>query len=74
MAMNEARTIPLRNLKLIRGQNLYEGKYALLVMSNYKRNNSSAVNYTGALAQLQLSNLTGEALVLNGSGIPVGSW
>ncbi|XP_019749453.1 melanoma receptor tyrosine-protein kinase-like isoform X2 [Hippocampus comes] len=57
--MNEARTVPLRNLKLIRGQTLYEGKYALLVMSNYNRNHSAAaINFTGGLAQLQLSNLT----------------
>uniref|UniRef100_A0A4W6CT20 Receptor protein-tyrosine kinase n=1 Tax=Lates calcarifer TaxID=8187 RepID=A0A4W6CT20_LATCA len=38
IAMNDAPTIPLVNLKLIRGQNLYEGQYALLVMSNYNRN------------------------------------
>uniref|UniRef100_A0A3B4UWL8 Receptor protein-tyrosine kinase n=1 Tax=Seriola dumerili TaxID=41447 RepID=A0A3B4UWL8_SERDU len=47
IAMNEAATIPLVNLRLIRGQNLYEGQYALLVMSNYNRNLSSAtLNYT----------------------------
>ncbi|XP_061614431.1 melanoma receptor tyrosine-protein kinase-like isoform X10 [Phyllopteryx taeniolatus] len=59
VAMNEARTVPLSNLKLIRGQNLYEGKYALLVMSNYIRNRTAAtLNYTGGLRHLQLSNLT----------------
>ncbi|KAG7231372.1 hypothetical protein INR49_012212 [Caranx melampygus] len=59
IAMNEAATIPLVNLRLIRGQNLYEGQYALLVMSNYNRNLSSAtLNYTSGLRQLQLSSLT----------------
>ncbi|XP_061660769.1 melanoma receptor tyrosine-protein kinase-like isoform X4 [Syngnathoides biaculeatus] len=59
VAMNGARSVPLGNLKLIRGQNLYEGKYALLVMSNYMRNHSAAaLNYTGGLRQLRLSNLT----------------
>ncbi|XP_061522885.1 melanoma receptor tyrosine-protein kinase-like isoform X5 [Phycodurus eques] len=59
VAMNEARTVPLSDLKLIRGQNLYEGKYALLVMSNYVRNRTAAtLDYTGGLRHLQLSNLT----------------
>ncbi|XP_074484735.1 melanoma receptor tyrosine-protein kinase-like [Sebastes fasciatus] len=59
IAMNEAADIPLVNLKLIRGQNLYENEFALLVMSNYNRNHSSAtLNYTGGLRQLQLSSLT----------------
>ncbi|XP_051796575.1 melanoma receptor tyrosine-protein kinase-like isoform X2 [Acanthochromis polyacanthus] len=59
IAMNEAATIPLVNLRLIRGQNLYEGRFALLVMSNYNRNISSAtLNYTSGLRQLQLSSLT----------------
>ncbi|XP_029002381.1 melanoma receptor tyrosine-protein kinase-like [Betta splendens] len=59
IAMNEAATIPLVNLRLIRGQILYEGHYSLLVISNYNRNSSSAtLNYTSGLRQLQLSNLT----------------
>ncbi|KAM4718311.1 melanoma receptor tyrosine-protein kinase-like isoform 2-T2 [Anableps anableps] len=59
IAMNEVATIPLVNLRLIRGQNLYERQYALLVMSNYNKNISSPmVVYTGGLKQLQLSNLT----------------
>ncbi|XP_023265925.1 melanoma receptor tyrosine-protein kinase-like [Seriola lalandi dorsalis] len=59
IAMNEAATVPLVNLRLIRGQNLYEGQFALLVMSNYNRNLSSAtLNYTSGLRQLQLSSLT----------------
>uniref|UniRef100_A0AAQ5Z7Y1 Receptor protein-tyrosine kinase n=1 Tax=Amphiprion ocellaris TaxID=80972 RepID=A0AAQ5Z7Y1_AMPOC len=59
IAMNEAATVPLVNLRLIRGQSLYEGRYSLLVMSNYNRNVSSAtLNYTSGLRQLQLSSLT----------------
>uniref|UniRef100_UPI0037E8D14B melanoma receptor tyrosine-protein kinase-like isoform X2 n=1 Tax=Semicossyphus pulcher TaxID=241346 RepID=UPI0037E8D14B len=59
IAMNEAATIPLVNLRLIRGQNLYESQFALLVMSNYNKNLSSAtLNYTSGLRQLQLSSLT----------------
>ncbi|KAI3355585.1 hypothetical protein L3Q82_018406 [Scortum barcoo] len=59
IAMNEAATIPLVNLRLIRGQNLYEGQFALLVMSNYNKNHSSeTLNYTSGLKQLQLSSLT----------------
>uniref|UniRef100_A0A7N6AFC5 Receptor protein-tyrosine kinase n=1 Tax=Anabas testudineus TaxID=64144 RepID=A0A7N6AFC5_ANATE len=59
IAMNEAATVPLVNLRLIRGQNLYEGQYALLVISNYNRNlSSTTLNYTSGLKQLQLSSLT----------------
>uniref|UniRef100_A0A3Q0SJS4 Receptor protein-tyrosine kinase n=1 Tax=Amphilophus citrinellus TaxID=61819 RepID=A0A3Q0SJS4_AMPCI len=58
IAMNKVATIPLVNLRVIRGQNLYEGQYALLVMSNYYRNLSSAkLNYTSGLKQLQLSKI-----------------
>ncbi|XP_031164484.1 melanoma receptor tyrosine-protein kinase-like [Sander lucioperca] len=59
IAMNEVATIPLVNLKVIRGQNLYENHLALLVMSNYNRNLSSpTLNYSSGLRQLQLSSLT----------------
>ncbi|XP_054621745.1 melanoma receptor tyrosine-protein kinase-like isoform X3 [Dunckerocampus dactyliophorus] len=59
VAINEAPIVPLVNLRLIRGQNLYESQYALLVMSNYHRNySSSTLNFTGGLRQLQLSSLT----------------
>uniref|UniRef100_A0A8D3AFL4 receptor protein-tyrosine kinase n=1 Tax=Scophthalmus maximus TaxID=52904 RepID=A0A8D3AFL4_SCOMX len=59
IAMNEASVVPLVNLRLIRGQNLYEGRFSLLVMSNYNRNHSSAtLNYTSGLRQLPLSSLT----------------
>lgn len=60
IAMNEVATIPLVNLRLIRGQTLYEGQYALLVMSNYNKNHSSSTpDYTSGLKQLQLSSLSG---------------
>nr|XP_057916872.1 melanoma receptor tyrosine-protein kinase-like isoform X2 [Doryrhamphus excisus] len=59
IAINEVPIVPLVNLRLIRGQNLYESQYALLVMSNYHRNySSSTLNFTGGLRQLQLSSLT----------------
>ncbi|XP_068200038.1 melanoma receptor tyrosine-protein kinase-like isoform X2 [Antennarius striatus] len=57
IAINEAANIPLVNLRLIRGQSLYENQYALLVVSNYKRNASSH-GYVSGVKQLQLSNLT----------------
>lgn len=58
--MNDAAIVPLGNMRLIRGQSLYDGEFALTVMSNYKPHLTSALNYSG-LQQLQLSNLTGEA-------------
>lgn len=59
IAMNEVSTVPLVNLKLIRGQNLYD-KFSLLVMSNYLSSNvTGAPRYISGLRQLQLSNLTG---------------
>uniref|UniRef100_A0A3P9HEJ2 Receptor protein-tyrosine kinase n=1 Tax=Oryzias latipes TaxID=8090 RepID=A0A3P9HEJ2_ORYLA len=63
IAMNDVATVPLVNLRLIRGQNLYD-KFALLVMSNYHSNNiTGAPRYTSGLRQLQLSRLTE---ILNG--------
>ncbi|XP_024136002.1 melanoma receptor tyrosine-protein kinase [Oryzias melastigma] len=63
IAMNEVSTVPLVNLKLIRGQNLYD-KFSLLVMSNYLSSNvTGAPRYISGLRQLQLSNLTE---ILNG--------
>ncbi|XP_068603953.1 LOW QUALITY PROTEIN: melanoma receptor tyrosine-protein kinase-like [Brachionichthys hirsutus] len=59
IGMNEAPSVPLVSLRLIRGQILYENRYALLVVSNYNRNLSAATpSYTGGLKQLQLSSLT----------------
>ncbi|KAM9701246.1 melanoma receptor tyrosine-protein kinase-like, partial [Menidia menidia] len=56
IAMNEAATVPLPGLRLIRGQSLYEGRFALLVMSNYNRNHTAG--FSAGLRRLQLSNLT----------------
>uniref|UniRef100_A0A8C9XH91 Receptor protein-tyrosine kinase n=1 Tax=Sander lucioperca TaxID=283035 RepID=A0A8C9XH91_SANLU len=53
IAMNEVATIPLVNLKVIRGQNLYENHLALLVMSNYNRN-LSHLTWAGLTSKLDL--------------------
>ncbi|XP_068593201.1 melanoma receptor tyrosine-protein kinase isoform X1 [Cebidichthys violaceus] len=58
IAINEVADIPLVNLKLIRGQNLYENQFALIVMLNYWNHSSATLNYTSGLRQLRLSNLT----------------
>ncbi|XP_037550112.1 melanoma receptor tyrosine-protein kinase [Nematolebias whitei] len=58
IAMNEVPTVPLSNLRLIRGQSLYDGRFALLVMSNYNNNSSASISYTSGLRQLLLSNMT----------------
>uniref|UniRef100_A0A4W5P002 Receptor protein-tyrosine kinase n=1 Tax=Hucho hucho TaxID=62062 RepID=A0A4W5P002_9TELE len=42
IALNKAASIPLENLRLIRGHSLFLDKYALTVMSNYEKNHSSA--------------------------------
>ncbi|KAM9333231.1 melanoma receptor tyrosine-protein kinase-like isoform 2-T2 [Pholidichthys leucotaenia] len=57
VAINEVSVVPLVNLKLIRGQNLYEARYALMVISNYYKNQTSH-SYTSGVRQLLLSNLT----------------
>jgi len=60
IAINKVATIPLANLRLIRGHTLYENQYALAVMSNYDKNTTSVtLNYTSGLRQLELSGLTG---------------
>ncbi|XP_041816926.1 melanoma receptor tyrosine-protein kinase [Chelmon rostratus] len=51
IAMNGVANFPLVNLRLIRGQKLYDNQFALVVMYNYK-------NDTTGLKQLQLSSLT----------------
>ncbi|CAG05345.1 unnamed protein product [Tetraodon nigroviridis] len=53
--MNDVAVVPLGNLRLIRGQSLYDGQFSLLVLSNYKRNPASPSGFSG-LRQLQLSN------------------
>ncbi|XP_015226132.1 PREDICTED: receptor tyrosine-protein kinase erbB-3 isoform X2 [Cyprinodon variegatus] len=51
-AMNEFTRLPLDNLRVIRGTTLYEGRYALVVLLNYKKDGPHG------LQELGLTNLT----------------
>uniref|UniRef100_A0A8C7RTC1 Receptor protein-tyrosine kinase n=1 Tax=Oncorhynchus mykiss TaxID=8022 RepID=A0A8C7RTC1_ONCMY len=44
IALNKAASIPLENLRLIRGHSLFLDKYALTVTSNYEKNHSSMLS------------------------------
>ncbi|XP_053332847.1 receptor tyrosine-protein kinase erbB-4-like [Clarias gariepinus] len=57
VALNQFDYLPLENLRIIRGAKLYEGRYALAIFLNYRRD-----EYAG-LRQLGLNNLTE---ILNG--------
>ncbi|XP_041834468.1 receptor tyrosine-protein kinase erbB-4-like isoform X2 [Melanotaenia boesemani] len=57
VALNQFEYLPLENLRIIRGTKLYEGRYALAIFLNYRRD-----GYYG-LKQLGLRNLTE---ILNG--------
>ncbi|XP_041937027.1 receptor tyrosine-protein kinase erbB-4-like isoform X2 [Alosa sapidissima] len=57
VALNQFDYLPLENLRIIRGTKLYEGRYALAIFLNYRRDG----NY--GLKQLGLQNLTE---ILNG--------
>ncbi|XP_056114678.1 receptor tyrosine-protein kinase erbB-4 isoform X2 [Rhinichthys klamathensis goyatoka] len=57
VALNQFDYLPLENLRIIRGTKLYEGRYALAIFLNYRRD-----AYYG-LRQLGLKNLTE---ILNG--------
>ncbi|XP_075904754.1 receptor tyrosine-protein kinase erbB-4 [Nelusetta ayraudi] len=57
VALNQFDTLPLDNLRIIRGTKLYEGRYSLAIFLNYRRD-----GYYG-LRQLGLRNLTE---ILNG--------
>ncbi|PKU27275.1 receptor tyrosine-protein kinase erbb-3 [Limosa lapponica baueri] len=52
IAMNVFSSLPLQNLRVIRGTQFYEEKYALFVLLNYNPNT------THALRQLGLNQLT----------------
>uniref|UniRef100_A0A8C6WWP8 Receptor protein-tyrosine kinase n=1 Tax=Neogobius melanostomus TaxID=47308 RepID=A0A8C6WWP8_9GOBI len=52
VALNQFDTLPLENLRIIRGTKLYEGRYSLAIFLNYRRD-----GYYG-LRQLGLRNLT----------------
>lgn len=54
VALNQFDYLPLENLRIIRGTKLYEGRYALAIFLNYRRD-----GYYG-LRQLGLRNLTGK--------------
>ncbi|CAL1596691.1 unnamed protein product [Knipowitschia caucasica] len=58
IAMNEAVTVPLSQLRLIRGQSLYEGNFSLLVMANFNPNFPKSGDYRSGMRELLLSNLT----------------
>ncbi|XP_032029314.1 receptor tyrosine-protein kinase erbB-3 [Hylobates moloch] len=52
VAMNEFSTLPLPNLRVVRGTQVYDGKFAIFIMLNYNTNSSHA------LRQLRLTQLT----------------
>ncbi|KAG7257874.1 hypothetical protein CRUP_003352, partial [Coryphaenoides rupestris] len=52
VALNQFDHLPLENLRIIRGTKLYEGRYALAIFLNYRRDASYG------LRQLGLRNLT----------------
>ncbi|XP_051970903.1 epidermal growth factor receptor-like isoform X1 [Xyrauchen texanus] len=59
IGLNYVDVIPLENLRLIRGHSLFKNKYALAVMSNYHRNDSSENgSIISGLRELTLRNLT----------------
>lgn len=53
IGINSAPSIPLENLRIIRGHSLYEDKYALAVLLNSNNSIGQGVN------QLPLTSLTG---------------
>ncbi|XP_018613223.2 epidermal growth factor receptor isoform X2 [Scleropages formosus] len=59
IAVNKVPTIPLDNLRIIRGHTLMDDKYALSVMFNYNKNFTfKSPNITRGVFQLSLRNLT----------------
>uniref|UniRef100_A0A9J8D4S5 Receptor protein-tyrosine kinase n=1 Tax=Cyprinus carpio carpio TaxID=630221 RepID=A0A9J8D4S5_CYPCA len=61
VALNQFDYLPLENLRIIRGTKLYEGRYALAIFLNYRRDGSFG------LRQLGLKNLTGIFVCLRAS-------
>lgn len=55
VAMNEVETLPLYSLRVVRGTQLYDDKFALFVLLNYQPDASQA------LQRLGLHQLTGES-------------
>uniref|UniRef100_A0A3Q1EQM4 Receptor L-domain domain-containing protein n=1 Tax=Acanthochromis polyacanthus TaxID=80966 RepID=A0A3Q1EQM4_9TELE len=60
VALNQFDHLPLENLRIIRGTKLYEGRYALAIFLNYRRD-----GYYG-LRQLGLRSLTVKMFILRG--------
>lgn len=56
VALNQFDYLPLENLRIIRGTKLYEGRYALAIFLNYRRDGVCG------LRQLGLRNLTGKTV------------
>lgn len=59
VALNQFDYLPLENLRIIRGTKLYEGRYALAIFLNYRRDGLYG------LRQLGLRNLTGQSYVMS---------
>uniref|UniRef100_A0A8C6M8F0 receptor protein-tyrosine kinase n=1 Tax=Nothobranchius furzeri TaxID=105023 RepID=A0A8C6M8F0_NOTFU len=72
IAMNHFREIPLGQLRVIRGNSLYERRFALSVFFNYPKDGSNG------LRQLGLSNLTeileGGVQIINNLYLSYGPW
>uniref|UniRef100_A0A8C1Z363 receptor protein-tyrosine kinase n=1 Tax=Cyprinus carpio TaxID=7962 RepID=A0A8C1Z363_CYPCA len=64
VALNQFDYLPLENLRIIRGTKLYEGRYALAIFLNYRRDDNFG------LRQLGLKNLTGIFVCLCASVSP----
>uniref|UniRef100_A0A3B5AVZ7 receptor protein-tyrosine kinase n=1 Tax=Stegastes partitus TaxID=144197 RepID=A0A3B5AVZ7_9TELE len=64
IALNTAPRISLENLRIVRGHTLYEGEFALAVLSNYEKGTDQATS------EILLTNLTGrrcDSSCFNGS-------
>ncbi|MBN3296323.1 EGFR factor, partial [Amia calva] len=60
IAFNKVATVPLENLRIIRGHSLYDGKFALAVLSNYDTNSTHKknLNSTFGVNEMSLRSLT----------------
>uniref|UniRef100_H3DC71 Receptor protein-tyrosine kinase n=1 Tax=Tetraodon nigroviridis TaxID=99883 RepID=H3DC71_TETNG len=72
IAMNHFQEIPLEQLRVIRGNSLYERRFALSVFLNYPKDGSSGMN------RLSLMNLTeildGGVQIINNKYLRYGPW
>lgn len=68
VAMNEFSTLPLPNLRVVRGTQVYDGKFAIFVMLNYNTNSSHA------LRQLGFTQLTGQFPMIPGLAPQPARW